>query len=339
MSYCRLTATERQTISQMLARNESTPFIARLLGRSVSTVTREIARHSPPFGPYSAFGADRQAAVNASLRHRRCKIPSTPGLEGEVIRLLHLRWSPEQIARTLRSTYPDTPAMHVSHETIYTYIYVKAKKTLRQELLVHLRLHRKRRLKRGTARDRRGTIPEMISIDERPPEVDARTIPGHWEGDLIMGKDHKSAIATLVERTTRFVILVPLPSYDATTVRKAYIREIRSLPEQLRQSLTVDRGRENTQHALFTKETKMKVYFAHPYSPWQRGTNENTNRLVRDFFPKKTDFSTVTKKDLKHVQRLLNERPRKTLDWKTPAAVFDDLLYNYQSPSVVALET
>ena len=287
MSYRRLTSTEREIISQMLAKNESTPSIARLLGRAVSTVTREIARNSPPFGAYSVFTAEMQAQAQAGSRHRRCKILSTPELEAEVVRLLQLRWSPEQIARTLRSTYPDTPAMRVSHETIYTSIYVKAKKTLRQELLVYLRLHRKRRLKRGAARDRRGTIPDMVSIVARPPEVEHRTIPGHWEGDLIMGKDHKSAIATLVERTTRFVLLVPLSSYDAETVRKAYTREVKSLPEQLRQSLTVDRGRENTQHVLFTKETKMQVSFADPYSPWQRGTNENTNRLVRDFSRRK----------------------------------------------------
>ena len=166
----------------------------------------------------------------------------------------------------------------------------------------------------------------MISIHERPKEVEDRIIPGHWEGDLIMGKDHKSAIGTIVERTTRTVILVPLKAKDAPSVRKAFAKELKTLPSQITVTLTYDRGTEMSEHKLFTKETNMQVYFCDPHSPWQRGTNENTNMLIRDFFPKQTDFSKFTRKEIKHVQKLLNERPRKTLDWSTPKEKFKELL-------------
>jgi IS30 family transposase len=337
MPYKRLTNQERETISQMLAKDESLPSVARFFNRAVSTISREIARNSPSLGSFSSFTAEEKARQKAGTRHRQSKITGNAVLESVIIEKLHLHWSPKQIAWYLKQTYKGRPAMQASHETIYTYIYVKAKKTLRQELLLYLRLHRKRRLKRGTAKDRRGVIPDMISIDERPASVEERTIPGHWEGDLIIGKDHKSAMGTLVERTTRFAILVPLKAYDATSVRRAYAREIKKLPEQLRLSLTVDHGIENAQHRLFTEETKMMVYFAHPYSPWQRGTNENTNRLVRDFFPKGTDFRDVSAKEIKQVQKFLNERPRETLNLNTPGDMFYSLIYNLMSSSPVAL--
>lgn len=223
--------------------------------------------------------------------------------------------------------------MHVSHESIYTYIYLLPKGALKKELILYLRQHKKLRKNRKRSTDRRGVIPEMISIDERPAEVADRSLPGHWEGDLIMGKNHRSALGSIVERTTRTVILVPLKAKDATSVRKAFARELKSLPQQMKLSMTYDRGKEMTEHKLFTQHTTMKVYFCHPQNPWERGTNENTNMLIRDFFPKKTDFSQLSRKEIKRVQRLLNERPRKTLNWDTPKNTFNKLI------SSVALNT
>jgi IS30 family transposase len=219
----------------------------------------------------------------------------------------------------LRKEYPNNPDMQVSHETIYSYLYVLPRGQLRKELLSYLRQKRRLRKNRSHVHEKRGQIPDIISIEERPAEVADRTVPGHWEGDLLMGKDHQSAVATLVDRSTRFLILIPLKKKDATTVRKAYEKEIMALPALVRKSLTLDRGKENAEHVLFTKNTKMQVYFAHPQSPWERGTNENTNGLIRDFFPKGIDFGMVTRREIKKVQRLLNERPRAVLNFDTPA--------------------
>ena len=205
-------------------------------------------------------------------------------------------------------------------------MYLLPKGELRKELISYLRQKKRLRKNRKHSIDQRGKIPDMISIHERPKEVEDRIIPGHWEGDLIMGKNHKSAIGTIVERTTRSVILVPLPAKDAPSVRKAFAKELKTLPSQMTLSLTYDRGKEMTEHQLFTKQTKIKVYFCDPHSPWQRGTNENTNMLIRDFFPKQTDFTKFTLKEIKHVQKLLNERPRKSLDWDTPKRKFKELL-------------
>ena len=215
--------------------------------------------------------------------------------------------------------------MHVSHESIYTYIYVLPRGELRKELISYLRQGKRGRQRRKRDTDERGKIPNMVSIHERPKEVADRTVPGHWESDLIIGKANASAIGTLVERTTRTTILVPLKAKDAETVRKSFARVVKRLPKEVFRSLTHDRGTEMHEHELFTKDTKVQVYFADPQSPWQRGTNENTNGLIRDFFPKGTDFSTVSNREIKRVQRLLNERPRKALDWRTPNEVFAEL--------------
>jgi IS30 family transposase len=217
--------------------------------------------------------------------------------------------------------------MRLSHEALYTYLYVLPRGALRQELLACLRQHRKRRRPRSRGEDRRGHITEMISIEERPAEVVDRSVPGHWEGDLIMGKANRSALGTLVERTTRTLILVPLKNKEAHKVRKAYAREVKTLPRQMRLSMTYDRGKEMAEHRLLTQQTQMKVYFAHPMSPWERGTNENTNGLLRQFFPKGTDFSKLTRRQIKRVQHLMNERPRKVLDWRSPYEVFNELLH------------
>ena len=213
--------------------------------------------------------------------------------------------------------------MQISHESIYTYIYLLPKGELKKELIGYLRQKKKTRYKRRGVYDRRGVIPEMVSIEERPAEVADRSVAGHWEGDLLLGKGHKSAIGTIVERKTRTVILVKLKAKDATTVRKSFERELRTLPQQMKKSMTYDRGHEMVEHKLFTKNTRMKVYFCHPASPWERGTNENTNMLLRDYFPKGTDFTNITRKELKRVQYELNERIRKTLNWESPLDVFE----------------
>lgn len=216
--------------------------------------------------------------------------------------------------------------MHVSDETIYTYLYCLPRGSLKKELLSYLRTDRTQRRKRRNHHHRRGQIPEMISIEERPEEVEQRTVPGHWEGDLIIGKDHQSALGTLVERTTRTTLLIPLKAQDARSVRQALTRAVKHLPKEMRLTLTYDRGKEMTEHRLFTEQTKVKVFFAHPYSPWERGTNENTNGLIRQFFPKGTDFRTVTRSQIKRVQDQLNGRPRKSLSYLTPYEVFHQLM-------------
>ena len=216
--------------------------------------------------------------------------------------------------------------MQISHEAIYLYIYLHSKKELKNLLISELRQKRKYRgnVRRGT--DKRTTIKDPVRIDERPEEVKARLIPGHWEGGLIMGKDRSGAIGTLVERTTRTIIIVPLKAKDATTVRKAFEKEFQSVPKQMKKTLTYDNGTEMAQHKLFTKNTKIQVYFTHPYSPWERPTNENSNGLVRDYFPAGTDFSTIPKARLKEVQNQLNERPGHVLGYKTPKEVFEEMI-------------
>jgi IS30 family transposase len=246
-------------------------------------------------------------------------------LRTAVFRLLAQRWSPEQIARGLPQRYPHDPTMRISHEAIYTYLYALPPGTFKRELARYLRRrHRFRRLRKVRLSSR--PIQDLISIDERPPEVADRTVPGHWEGDLLVGHANASALGTLVERTTRFTLLVPLKSKDAATVRQAFARELRTLPAQLRRSLTYDQGPEMREHRLFTQHTKMPVYFAHPHCPWERGTNENTNGLLRQFFPKGTRFTRLSRAKIKRVQVVLNDRPRKVLKWHSPAYAFHQLL-------------
>ncbi len=239
------------------------------------------------------------------------------------------KWSPEEIAKRLKVDYPFDMTMRISHESIYTYIYCLPRGSLRKELTKCLRQERKLRHNRKNTHARRGAIQDAISIHERPEETELRTVPGHWEGDLIMGsKKSNTAMGTLVERTTRYLLLVPLTAHDAYTVRTQFAKAVKNIPKHLKKSLTYDRGSEMSQHKLFTKETKVQVYFADPHSPWQRGTNENTNGLLRQFFPKGIDFRTVTKKEIMHVQDLMNDRPRKVLAFAKPDEVFIPLLTN-----------
>ena len=324
--YSRLDLEERELIGQFLSQGLSLRSIAKNLNRNVSTISREIRYYLKDDRPYKAWFSHCCSIVLTSKRNCRCKIDRNPKLHSFIVEKLRLRWSPKQISQELKKQFTDNKDMQVSHETIYTYLYMLPKGELRKELIGYLRQKKKLRKNRKSSTDKRGKIADMISIHERPKEVEDRIIPGHWEGDLVMGKDHKSAIGTMVERTTRTVILVPLKKKDATSVRKAFAKELKSLPNQMTLSLTYDRGKEMAEHKLFTKETKMQVYFCDPHSPWQRGTNENTNMLIRDFFPKQTDFSKFTRKEIKHVQKLLNERPRQTLDWHTPKERFKELL-------------
>ena len=328
--YERLSPYEREEIFKGIQKGKSYRAIAREICRSPSTVSREVKRNlciSPiPEHGYRVIMAQYISDYRSSQRRKgKCKLHNKPELYNLVVSKLKEHWSPEQISKYLEMEYSDDPEMQLSHESIYTYIYVMSKGELRKELIKYLRQSRPRRRSKHSSK-RHPRIADMISIEERPREVEDRTVPGHWEGDLIIGKGQKSAIGTLVERTTRFTLIIPLKGRDAKTVRQAFAREIKRIPEQLRQSMTYDQGREMSEHRLFTKSTKMKVYFAHPHSPWERGTNENTNMLIRDFFPKGTDFREVSRYKIKKVQRLLNTRPRKIINWRFPRDAFAELL-------------
>ena len=325
-SYQHLTIFERETLSQLLLRGGSLGDIAKAMGRHKSTLSREISLGKLGRAGYRALTAQAFVEERKHIAKRPRKILNNPLLESEIHKYLRMKWSPEQIANRLKLEYPSESSMYISHESIYTYLYVLPRGELRKELLSCLRQERRLRRKRGNTHSKRGQIPNMISIEERPKEVEDRSIPGHWEGDLIVGKNRKSALGTLVERTTRTTILVPLKEKDAKAVRKAFAKETKKLPQQMKLSLTYDRGKEMSEHQLFTKDTKIQVYFAHPQSPWERGTNENTNGLIRRYFPKGTDFNKINRKEIKAVQDSLNGRPRKVLKYLTPFEVFKDLL-------------
>lgn len=275
----------------------------------------------------SAKRANQRAEV---IRHRNKqpkKLEANEQLRDYVLGHLRRRWSPEEIARRIVRDYPEDKAMRISYETIYTYVYCLPRGSLKKELLKYLRQERKFRYKRKSSHAKRSTISDFLSISERPEEVLDRIIPGHWEGDLIMGsKVSNTALGTLVERTSRYLLLVPLESHDAYSVRTAFGKAVKNIPKYLKKSLTYDRGIEMCQHKLFTKETKVLVYFADPSSPWQRGTNENTNGLIRQYFPKGIDFRTVSLADIKAAQDQLNDRPRKALHYYNPNEVFSKLL-------------
>lgn len=318
--YNRLTEQERIRIEVYRNDGFRPSQIAEKLHRPASAVTRELARYPRS---YLADKAQRDARAKAASRHSVRKLDKYPKLFKFVCDHLQQRWSPQQISMELKTLHSEDNTMQISHEVIYTYIYLLPRGELRKELIKYLRQKKKSRYPRKGTYDKRGNIPDMISIDERPASVEKRSVAGHWEGDLIIGKGHKSAVGTIVERKTRAVILVPLKSRDMEEVRKSFEREMKILPKQMRKTLTYDQGKEMAEHKLFTKNCKMKVYFCHPASPWERGTCENTNMLIRGFFPKGTDFNKVTKRELKKVQELLNGRPRKTLNWKKPKDVFE----------------
>jgi len=328
-TYYRLTFEEREEISRLLSQKCSFNAIAKYLERDKGTISREVNQGTGNKYVYRAIRAQNRARRKSAKRRKgKRKIDKNRGLKKEIMAKMKLRWSPEQIANFLKERYPQNKDMRISHEAIYTYLYVLPKGQLKKELLSYLRQGKKRRYKRNrknqTGIERK--LEDMTSIEERPVEVAERTVPGHWEGDLIIGKNRRSALGTLVERTSRTTILVPLENREAATVRKSFAREIKQVPHQLKLTLTYDQGREMAEHKLFTKQTEVKVYFAHPGSPWERGTNENTNGLLRQFFPKGTDFNKTSRREIKKVQHLLNGRPRKTLNWQTPYEIFNKLL-------------
>jgi IS30 family transposase len=322
----RLSLAEREEISRGLRGGESLRRIAARLGRSPSTIGREVAGSGGRSG-YRAWQAERMAAGRAR-RPKAPKLAKDPELRRLVETLLALRWSPEQIAGRLRQDHPDAPEMWVSAETIYQSLFVQGRGALRAELARCLRSGRTRRHPRGRGRpDGRGQIPNMVLISERPAEVADRAVPGHWEGDLLMGRDNRSAVATLVERRTRYVMLVGLPhGRTAEAVRDALAEQIVTLPEQLRRTLTWDRGKEMSEHVGFTVDTGVQVYFCDPHSPWQRGSNENTNGLLRQYFPKGTDLSVYDQAELDAVAHELNGRPRQTLGWMKPSEAFAEVV-------------
>ena len=314
-----LTLAEREDISRGIASGSSIREIARGLQRAASTVSREVARHGGrPL--YRANEADHQAWESA-LRPKVCLLAIDEKLRTIVASKLILDWSPEQVSKWLKVHYPSNESMRVSHETIYRSLFIQARGVLKKELIQHLRSKRLIRRSRHSRADgqSRGQIVDAISIRERPAEVEDRAIPGHWEGDLLSGS-RNSHIATLVERHSRFTMLVKVPSKDTTTVVAALSKHVRKLPATLRRSLTWDRGLEMAKHKSFTVDTNVKVYFCDPQSPWQRGTNENTNGLLRQYFPRKTDLSGYTQADLNKVALRLNQRPRQTLGFETPAS-------------------
>lgn len=327
--YQRMTLEEREELSRQLSQGRSLGAIAAVLGRQVSTISREIQGGSMNRWTYRAARAHRRAVRNARRRKAgQYKLRQHPALWWQVQRKLRRWWSPKQIAQWLQQQYPDDMARQLAPETIYTYLYVLPRGQLKAELLRTLRRGHQRRRRRGQRpqEPRTSALADMVSIDERPVEVADRCVPGHWEGDLLIGKQRQSCLGTLVERTTRMVLLVPLKNKQARTVRAAFARTIQRLPQHMRLTLTYDQGREMAEHRLFTATTEMQVYFAHPASPWERGTNENTNGLLRQFFPKGTDFTQVTRRQIRRAQHLLNERPRAVLGWRSPYEAMRALL-------------
>ncbi|MEU5664471.1 IS30 family transposase [Streptomyces longwoodensis] len=317
---------DRIHIADRLREKASIRQIAAELGRSPSTISREIRRNGMPLCGDASRWAYRPHAAHRRAKQRRPrpkagKIGQNPRLRDFIQHHLNLRWSPEQICQALRARFPDRPEMHVVHETIYQALYVQGRGELRRELTRALRTGRARRKPRRQAQQRtpRFATP-MVMISERPAEAADRAVPGHWEGDLIIGKDGNSAIGTLVERATRYLLLLHLPhGRTAEHVRDALVTTVQTLPPHLTRSLTWDQGIEMASHGSFTLATDIPVFFCDPASPWQRGSNENTNGLLRQYFPKGTDLSAHTREQLDAVAAQLNSRPRKTLDWETPA--------------------
>lgn len=318
-----LTLAEREEISRSVVAGCSIRSIAASLGRSPSTVSREMKRNGGLEG-YRANQAD-QRAWDRARRPKPCKLVVNRALADIVASKLQLHWSPEQIAGWLKQVYPSDEDYQVSHETIYRSLYIQARGALKKELLEHLRRSRNMRRSRHHTQktDNHGRIVDTVSISDRPAAVEDRALPGHWEGDLLFGS-HNSQIATLVERQTRYVMLVKVAGKDTASVIDALISNARKLPQELYKSLTWDRGKEMADHKRFTLDTHIQVYFCDPHHPWQRGSNENTNGLLRQYFPKGLDLSAYPQEKLDEVARQLNERPRKTLNYETPAQRFHE---------------
>lgn len=325
-SYVRISFDEREEVSRFLAGGLGVRQIASNLGRDPGTISREIFRGGGK-EKYRALLAQKRTQKKRKRQGCKRKLETNAKLRKYVMDKLALFWSPEQIANSLEIYYPGDTSMRISPETIYSYVYIQPKGELKKMLTGQLRRNHKRRYKKkGLVKREVMNIPNMVSIEKRPDEVKDRMIAGHWEGDLIIGKLRSSAVGTIVERTSRKLILVPLKEKDHVTVAKNFSKELNKIPKKLRKTMTYDRGSEMSSHEKITANTKIKIYFAHSRSPWERGTNENTNSLVRQFFPKGTDFAKVSAREIKRAEKLLNQRPRKTLAWKTPEEVFGELV-------------
>ena len=326
IKYQRLMFTEREEISRYLASNLSIRAISSALRRSPATISREIKRSCWDRKFYRAIGGQKYALNQRHQTSLKRKLDTNIQLRDfTMYHLIKKRWSPEQVANRLKVMYPNNMDMRISNESIYSYLYVYPRSLLKKEIIANLKLHHINRRHRKT-RQQSGPIQDYLSIEERPTEVADRIVPGHWEGDLVMGSNNKTCIGTLVERTTRFTLLVKLNERDATTVRKAFAKEFKKIPKELKRTLTYDQGQEMAHHKLFTKDTDITVYFAHPHSPWERGTNESTNSIIRRFYPSNTDFSKISEVKLKQTQELINDRPRKVHGFYTPNEVFHKLL-------------
>jgi len=318
---------ERIELEAALRAGDTQATVAARLTRSAGTISREVALNGGP-GNYRAAVAHRAAqGRRGAARRGDCAIDERPPLRAEVHERLHRGWSPEEIAGSLKIDHPDLPLMHTSHESIYRYVYVVARGALQRELAACLRRHHRRRKprRRGVAATQ-GKLQDMVLIDHRPPEVESRLLPGHYEGDLILGAGNKSAVGVLVERTSRFTFLCHLQEKNATSVREAFTRKLDGIPATLLKSLTYDQGKEMAQHKQLAADLNLQVFFCHPHSPWERGTCESQNGRIRHYLPKGTDLSKVSYQQLSAYQEMLNERPRKILGWKSPAQVFSELL-------------
>jgi IS30 family transposase len=322
----RLSPGDREELSRGLLAGESFRQIAERLGRSPSTISREVSANGCR-SSYRAWRAE-QCAARRARRPKAAKLATNPRLCREVERRLLERWSPQQIAARLVRDYPDDQEMRVSHETIYRTLFVQARGALRKELAACLRTGRTQRCShKRTEHSGTGRLRGMVMISDRPAEAADRAIPGHWEGDLLMGKGGRSAVGTLVERSSRYVMLLHLPhSRTAEAVRQALTKQVLQLPAELRRTLTWDQGKEMAEHAKFTVATNVGVFFCDPHSPWQRGSNENTNGLLRQFLPLIDDFNALTRRDLNKIARELNNRPRQTLNWMKPSEVFSQIV-------------
>ena len=332
MAKAHLNLEERIELEAALRAGDTQASVAARLDRSAGTISREVALNGG-LGCYRAAAAHRAAqARRGAARRGDCAIDEHPPLRAEVHERLYRGWSPEEIAGSLKRDHPDLPLMHTSHESIYRYVYVVARGELQRELAACLRRHHRTRKprRRGVAATQ-GKLQDMVLVDQRPPEVEDRLIPGHYEGDLILGAGNKSAVGVLVERTSRYTFLCHLPEKDATSVREAFTRKLESLPAPLLKSLTYDQGKEMAQHKLLAADLALQVFFCHPHSPWERGTCESQNGRIRHYLPKGTDLSLVSYQQLSAYQEMLNERPRKILGWKSPAQCFSELLISSRS--------
>jgi IS30 family transposase len=334
--YQQLQTDERIRVELWQAEHVSMREIGRRLGRSPSTISRELRRNVPERGnAYRATDAQAARSLRRDASRPKPKLHVDGVLWGVVCEMLRWQWSPQEMAAMLKRTFPEQASYQVSHETIYNAIYAQPKGELRRELVACLRQGRSKRMPRSRGQDRRGQIPDMVSIHVRPPEVNDRLMPGHWEGDLIKGAGNKSAVAVLVERMSRSVLLAKMPDASAASALQAFTNKLQSLVEPLRQTMTYDQGREMSRHAELTQATGVKVYFCDPHSPWQRGSCENTNGLLRQYMPKGTDLSVFSQAELDAIADRLNTRPRKTLGWLTPLQVLAKVLQNPHDSAVI----